>query len=170
MATAPPAALGTLECSSFHAVRVDRIIATRWRGTAEPAEFAQLTAFIQRAKETTGGKVDLFAIVTKLDFTPPASVREAMVAFAKETRDALEATDIVLLGKSGFWQTIVRSIITNLIFVARAHRQTTVHATVDDALAGVCARRGLDRETLRAALVEHAILESADLQLAATAS
>src|SRR3954469_20598231 len=144
-----PASVGALECASFRAVLLGPVIAIRWFGTSEPHEIAALTAFIQKAHETTGGKVDLFAVVPTLDMAPPANVREALVAFAKGTRDALEATDVVL-GEGGFWQTIVRSIITSLIILARGHRQTVVHATTDEALARLCDRRRLDRETFKA--------------------
>ncbi len=143
--TLPPSgATATLDGENFKAAAIGGVVFVRWFGDSTADEFLAITAFIRRSASASKRKVDLVGIVSPLNELPSAALREAMARFVVATRESIGATHIVFLGRHGFWQTIVRSIITSLMMVVRKHGDVGVHASVEAAVAPLRISHGYD--------------------------
>jgi hypothetical protein len=160
MPTSALDAADIFESKTIRATKINGVIVVSFFANSEAEEFLALTKFVVDCAAAAGQKVDMFAIVAPMAMVPSAAVRAATAEFSIGTRDALDNTNIVLLGASGFWRTIVRSIVTNMMTLVRTHGQAVVHASFDAALARVCAARGLDMAQFRALIEARGLLDS----------
>jgi hypothetical protein len=138
-----------LECKSFRAAFVEGILVVRWFDGAKPEEFPALTNFALESATAHGGKVAHLAIVSPLESVPGPGLLEASMQFGIATRDVFETTHIVLLGHSGFWRTIVRSMVTTVAGVVRKRGYVMVHDSMEAALERLSKVRGLPLAAVR---------------------
>src|SRR5205823_4344805 len=99
MPSSAPDAAAILESRCYRAAHIDGVVVVSFFGDTKAEEFPALTKFIVDASAADGRKVELFAIIAPLDAVPSAAVRAATAEFARGTRDALETTNVVLVGE-----------------------------------------------------------------------
>ena len=156
----PTAAVSIVESESFKGASFPGgVVVVRWFTDSQPEEFTTLTRFILAAATAAGGPIDFIAVVSPTTAIPGAALRRAMHDFVTQAHAAIDRTHVVFVGKSGFWQTIARSITTSLMHVVGKHGQVTHEDTVDVAIARLSARRFLDATQLRKAADAEGLLD-----------
>jgi hypothetical protein len=126
-----------LDLMPFRSVLIHRIHLVRW-STPVLADAADIVKEIKGARAKVGRPLIGIAIVPTSVSPPEGEVRRAMIGGMNPLIESCESIHFVLEG-SGFKNSILRSVVTNILLLAGKKGKVFVHGTLQEALEAVSA-------------------------------